>query len=169
MGKLPASLRVEIPPRSPQEAFISADRRNPSSRCQPPHLWIARPGQKINCLEIGKKKKTQKTVDSGHREGLRKRRLSQGKRKPCSAGAPDPRQQIRVICSASGLVFKYKKDAGLELKRGGVGGGRGRRLRAKCPLIYIGSFTGVPKWGVGRNPNKKFPFVCLCFAMEIYV
>lgn len=108
-------------------------------------------------------------MDSGHRKGLRKRRLSQGKRKPCSAGAPDPRQHIRVICSASNLVFKYKKDAGLELKGGGGGGGRGRRLRAKRPLIYIGSLTGIPKGGVGRNPHKKFPFVCLCFAQEIYV
>lgn len=45
-------------------------------------------------------------MDSGHRKGLRKR-LSQGKRKPCSAGAPDPRQQIRV-CDLFSVWFGFQ-------------------------------------------------------------
>ena len=80
-------------------------------RCQPPHLWIALPGQKINCL--GKKKKS---VDSGHRKGLRKR-LSQGKRKPCSAGAPELRQQIRV-CVVQRLIWFSNKRKTQDWNRG---------------------------------------------------
>ena len=95
-------------------------------------------------------------MDSGHRKGLRKRRLSQGKRKPCSAGAPDPRQQIRVICSASDLVFKYKKGAGLELKGEGWGEGGEGDLERNAHWFTLGRSQAFRSRAWGGTHTENF-------------
>ena len=89
MAMLLAFLSVETEPGGPREAVIRSQQMEPISTLPAMHTCGWRPSQEINCLEI-------KKWGDSDRKGLRKKRFSNGKRKPHCVRDPDPRQQIQV-------------------------------------------------------------------------